>query len=150
LRKRIELRAVFLFLVGLVNVQPPKTAREILLEETKSILVNGIRQDCQSTRAPLSSKIDEYILKLGYSNAHVLGVLIQLLTRGKVRVDFRDYTERLQLPSQASRMSPTQAAAVFDEHITHIQSPDEPSNFDMTQKIVVQAPRVVLPKGPRP
>ena len=125
-----------------------KTSDEILIEETKTIVVDGMSQDCESSCSTLAFKIDEYILKLGYSNAHVLSVTIQLLTRGKVRVDFRDYSERLTVMSDDGPMTSTQAASVFDEHITRNRSRNEEdaSGSNMTQKIVVQAPRVQLPR----
>lgn len=112
------------------------------------MIVDGLAQDCESSCLTLAYKIDEYILKLGYSNAHVLSVTIQLLTRGKVRVDFRDYSERLTVLPSAGLMTPTQAAAVFDEHINRNRSrnEDDSSSLNTTQKIVVQAPRVQLPR----
>ena len=55
----------------------------------------------------LAEKIDEYVVKLGYSSAHTLGVVVQLLTVGKIRLDFREYSERLQLENPAEVLSPT-------------------------------------------
>ena len=43
----------------------------------------------------VADKIEELVLKVGYSNAQALSVVIQLLTNGKVRVDYRDYSQRL-------------------------------------------------------
>ena len=90
--------------------------------------------------------IDEFLLKLGQSNAHVLGVVIQLLTRGKVRVDFRDYYIRLELGPGETAMNRSQAVAVFDDYIKRHKNPDGDRSPDVTQKIMVQAPRISLPR----
>ena len=90
--------------------------------------------------------IDEFLLKLGQSSAHVLGVLIQLLTRGKVRVDFRDYYIRLELGPGETSMKRSEAVAVFDDYIQRHQNPDGDLSADVTQKIMVQAPRSLLPR----
>jgi hypothetical protein len=86
-------------------------------------------------------------LKLGQSNAHVLGVIIQVLTRGKVRVDFRDYNLRLELGPGVNFMERSEAVAVFDDYIKRHKNPDASGAADVTQKIMVQAPRVALPRA---
>lgn len=125
---------------------PPKTSREILVEETKTTIANGVRQESGTVRTTLDVKIEEYSLKLGQANAHVLGAVVQLLTRGKVRIDFRDYSERLQLISQSNRMDRTEAVMVFDEHILNRKDGEESAGMELTQKIMVQPPRVTLPR----
>ncbi|MFM8363951.1 MAG: hypothetical protein ACKOAS_02235 [Verrucomicrobiota bacterium] len=127
------------------KVKAPKSSKEIIIRNVSTLLEMGIREASTITDTSLASKIDEYVLKLGYSNAHVLGVLVQLLTLGKVRVDFRDYSERLQLLDPDDKMSRPEAVALFDDHMSALRGDDE-SNLNMTQKIVIQPPRIQLPR----
>ncbi len=107
---------------------------------------HGILQFSEAREMPLETVIDEFLLKLGHSNAHVLGVVIQLLTRSKVRVDFRDYNLRLELGPGQSALERVQAVALFDDYVKRHKNPDR-DRSDITQKIVVQAQRVSLPRA---
>jgi hypothetical protein len=93
----------------------------------------------------LADKIEELVLKVGYSNAQALSVIIQLLTDGKVRVDFRDYSQRLQVLSTSDLTGRVEAMQIFDSHIAAMKAgPEDTEGF--TQKITLQAPLVRLPK----
>ncbi len=127
------------------KIRAPKSSQEIIIRNVMTLLEQGIREASTITDITLASKIDEFVLKLGYSNAHVLGVLVQLLTNGKVRVDFRDYSERLQLLDPEDKMSRPEAVALFDEHMAALRGDDDSHNLNMTQKIVIQPPRIQLP-----
>ena len=125
----------------------PKTSQNIVVSEKKTALNSTLGEVISELQVPLSTKIDEYILKLGYSNAHVLGILVQLLTNGKVRVDFRDYAERLSLFTENDRMTRGEAVELFDEHLKTMNSQSGTAGKShVTQKIVVQMPKVQLPK----
>ena len=130
-----------------MKISPSKTALEITIVETRSFIQDGVQQSSEVREISLEAIIDEFLLKLGQSNAHVLGVVIQLLTRSKVRVDFRDYTLRLELVAGESAMERAQAVAVFDDYIKRHKNPDGDRSADVTQKIMVQAPRVSLPRA---
>ena len=130
-----------------MKISPSKTALEIHIVETRSFIQDGVQQSSEVREISLEAIIDEFLLKLGQSNAHVLGVVIQLLTRSKVRVDFRDYTLRLELAAGESPMERSQAVAVFDDYIKRHKNPDGDRSADVTQKIMVQAPRVSLPRA---
>jgi hypothetical protein len=130
-----------------MKTSPSKTALEITIVETRSFIQDGVQQSSEVREISLEAIIDEFLLKLGQSNAHVLGVVIQLLTRSKVRVDFRDYTLRLELAAGESPMERAQAVAVFDDYIKRHKNPDGDRSADVTQKIMVQAPRVSLPRA---
>ena len=129
-----------------MKVSPSKTALEITIVETRSFIQDGVQQSSEVREIPLEVSIDEFLLKLGQSNTHVLGVVIQLLTRTKVRVDFRDYTLRLELAAGENPIERSQAVAVFDDYTKRRKNPDGERSADVTQKIMVQAPRVSLPK----
>lgn len=104
----------------------------------------GTREPVPPKIVTLASKIDEFILKVGHSSTHVMSVVVQLLTVGKVRLDFRDYTERLELLNASEIMTRTQAASVFDHYLATANKDEDVSL--MTQKIVIQPPRSNLPK----
>ena len=124
-----------------------RTAIEIRINETRSFIQDGVQQSSEVREIALEAVIDEFLLKLGQSNAHVLGVVIQVLTRGKVRVDFRDYHLRLEMAPGVNCMERSEAVAVFDDYIKRHKNPDGDRSADVTQKIMVQAPRVSLPKA---
>jgi hypothetical protein len=135
----------FCYFAPAVNPPSTKSTSDIMVSETKTF-TGGTMKDPEAVIVPLADKIDEYVLKLGYSNAHVLGVLVQLLTLGKVRVDFRDYSERLQLVSLNDRMARTEAVEIFDRHMLAMRRKEEPTSLLATQKIVVQPPKANLPR----
>jgi len=68
-----------------------------------------------------------------------LGIVVQLLTSGKVRVDYRDYSERLQLVARGATMDRQEAVDLFVRHIERLQNDEIP--LETTQKIMVQPPQ---------
>ena len=122
-------------------MKPLKPASAIMLQETRTLHLAAGPEKCSPTNCSLAEKIEELVLKVGYSNVQALGVIIQLLTNGKVRVDFRDYSQRLQLISLGDRTGRVEATRIFDSHIASLTSVD--ADFDgFTQKIVFQEPIV--------
>jgi hypothetical protein len=91
----------------------------------------------------LAEKIDEYVVKLGYSSAHTLGVIVQLLTVGKIRLDFREYSERLQLENPADVLSRPEAMHLTETYLVAMrQGAEDPTGgLDVTQKVIIQAPK---------
>jgi hypothetical protein len=132
---------------GQMDTSPTKSALQICIVETRSFIQDGVQHSSEVRDIFLETSIDEFLLKLGQSNAHVLGVVIQLLTRSKVRVDFRDYSLRLELGAGETPMERSEAVAVFDEYIKRHKNSDSDRSADVTQKIMVQAPRISLPKA---
>lgn len=119
-----------------------KLATKILVKDEVSFSAQGTREQTPPKIVTLASKIDEYVHKVGHSSAHVMSVVVHLLTLGKVRLDFRDYSERLELLDPTETMTRPQAATVFDSSINSIRK-DDPSLA--TQKIVIQPPGINLP-----
>ena len=101
--------------------KPVKTASNITIKESKIFNNPSASQTEGDLYKTLSDKIDEYILKLGYSNSQTLGIIVQILTQGKVRVDFRNYTERLQLFEDGELFTRTEAVDIFDKHIINMK-----------------------------
>jgi len=93
----------------------------------------------------LADKISEYILRIGDANAFCLNIVIQLLTKGKVRVDFHDSSERLQLANEKDIVSRVEAVHVFDHWVAENQIKSEPP--DATQRILMEPPKIKIPKS---
>jgi hypothetical protein len=133
-----------------MTIPPPKPASKILIHVgVRKFSGAQLVEEWDSSHGPpikLGEKIGEYLIRLGDSNSLCLNIVIQLLTRGKVRVDFRDSSERLQLVSDQDRMSRPEAVTVFDHWIEENLFQSEPP--DTTQKIVIELPRVRLPHRP--
>lgn len=74
---------------------------------------------------------------------HTLGVVVQLLTVGKVRLDFREYNERLQLADKADIMARPDAVLLVENYIAGMARTDTAivPDYDLTQKIIIQAPK---------
>ena len=125
-------------------MQIPKPATAIFVQETRTLLQTGAPEKSGVVTSTVADKIEELVLKVGYSNAQALSVVIQLLTNGKVRVDYRDYSQRLQLISQSDIMSRSAAVEVFDSHMAVLNSGNASSD-GFTQKIVFQPPRIRIP-----
>lgn len=121
-----------------------KSSNEIMVQNQIFYITPGHREETPAKIVTLASKIDEYVLKIGHSNTHVMSVVIQLLTLGKVRLDFRDYSERLELLNPAETMTRPQAATIFDNHMQALRRREEVSL--VTQKVVIQPPRIDLPR----
>jgi hypothetical protein len=124
-----------------------KSAPEITIIETRSYIQDGLKQSYEVRQIPFEMVLEEFLLKLGQSNAHVLSVSIQLLTRRKVRVDFRDYQIRLELCPGENTMKRSDAVAVFDDYIKRHENTDGDHSADVTQKIMVQMPKISLPRS---
>ena len=87
----------------------------------------------------LGDKILEYLVRIGESNDFCFNIIVQLLTQGKVRVDFRDSTERLILVNKNDIMSRSEAVQVFD-HWVDLNRPRLEACED-TRKVVLELPR---------
>jgi hypothetical protein len=117
-----------------------KPATEILLLETRTPQIAAFSTDkAKPTYCTLADKIEELVLKVGYSNAQALSVIIQILTVGKVRVDFRDYNQRLQLRFSKDIMNRSEAMEIFDSHLAHLRTTDLSAD-SFTQRIIFQPP----------
>jgi hypothetical protein len=124
-------------------MQIPKPATAIFVQETRTLLQTGAPEKSGVVTSTVADKIEELVLKVGYTNAQALSVVIQLLTNGKVRVDYRDYSQRLQLLSPSDIMSRSAAVEVFDSHMA-ILNVGNASSVGFTQKFVFQPPRIRL------
>jgi hypothetical protein len=119
---------------------------EIRLRQTRIDLETS--QPHQDEVLSLADKIEEYALRLGFSNAYTAGILSQLLVSGKVRVDFRDHSERLELLRKEDSMQKTEAVALIEQVITQLRKARGHATVDDsddTQRILVQPPKPQRP-----
>ncbi|MFM8766050.1 MAG: hypothetical protein ACKOHM_11375 [Spartobacteria bacterium] len=131
-----------------MTLKPKKPASKILIHVgVRKFSGSQIVEEWDSSQGPpikLSDKIGEYLMRLGDSNSLCLNIMIQLLTRGKVRVDFRDTSERLQLISEQDTTSRAEAVLVFDHYIAENKVKSETP--EQTQRIIIETPKVKLPR----
>ena len=120
--------------------------REILITE-KKVSINVLpRQVLSINQFPLSKKIDEYILKLGHSNVHLLNILMELCVNGKVSVDFREYSDRLELVHLIPNLTRAHVVFLLDDYIQNfLHSEEDTQDTNITQKIILQPPKISLP-----
>mgnify|MGYP006304553597 CR=1 FL=1 len=119
-----------------------KQASDILVKQTRTGTTPETKGQVTEVQVPLSEKIDEYIFRLGCTSAHTLAVVVQLLSVGKIRLDFREYNERLQLVTPADMMSRAEAMHFTETLLAGIRPGSEAgADLDLTQKVIIQAPK---------
>lgn len=113
----------------------PKTPQEITLHESQwSITGLPSRERSTVCEITLGDKLNQYV-SIGFSNSHVLGVVLQLMTQGKIRVEFRDYVERLELTDPADALSRQQGVTLFDDFMKVIAARNAINARKVTKKI---------------
>ena len=112
------------------------------------ITIATSRDDIDAAGAPtirgavtLRQLLDKYSITLGFQNAHLLEMLVTLMTTGKVRVDFRSYTERLQVSSLSDLLTKPAVIELFNEYLVSSREA-KVSAPDVTRRITVQLPRI--------
>jgi hypothetical protein len=120
----------------------PKHPRDIRIRIIRRDLEDGLLTGQKTEgESSLSDKMDEYLLRLGYSNADAQTITVELLTKGKVRVDFRNYTERLELIDPKDLLIPSAAISLFDDFIKEIEIKRQLSSQDMSMTRVFRVQR---------
>ena len=121
-----------------------KEISQIQIRQTRTSTAPGHSgRAAETTTLSLGEKMDEYIFKMGCTSAHTLGVVVQLLTVGKIRLDFREHSERLQLESPSDARSRAEAMQQTEAYLASMRDGvSEPADgLDATQKIIIQAPK---------
>jgi hypothetical protein len=95
----------------------------------------------------LSDKLDDYLIGLGYTSGHVMGIIAQLFTEGKVRVDFRNYTERLELMDKQDKLNAIQSAALLKDYIVELSKGRNILGPKNTQNMTLEPLQVVGEKA---
>lgn len=121
-----------------------KSPQEILIVVTTMPLTLdwGETPENDTVTLPLDVKLREYLLRIGFSNAQLLSIVVSLLTQGKIRVEFRNNVERITLKNINDRLQRPQAVELFDRFIHTLQDiREEATRPNLTQRIVVQQPK---------
>ena len=146
-RPGTDFRNVFLTLIQsyITNtslVMSAKQASDILVKQTRTGTTPETIGQLTEVQVPLSEKVEEYIFRLGCTSAHTLAVIVQLLSVGKIRLDFKEYNERLQLVNPADMMSRSEAMLFTENLLEGVRPGLEPgADLDLTQKVIIQAPK---------
>jgi CheY-like chemotaxis protein len=109
--------------------------KSIKLVEQQFVEESGLMIRSSRREISLFEKIDDYLLRLGGSHSHLVGIFVNLLFTGKVRVAFRNKMERLSLLEGTSTMAKSDAIQLIDDYLNR-------SNFSLhpdtnTQKIIM-------------
>jgi two-component system, chemotaxis family, chemotaxis protein CheY len=130
--------------------EPPRSARDFqILEKRITRNDEGLEVESQHL-ATVADKMNEYILLFGTANSYYISIFLKLLEAGKVRVDFRDRSERMQLVRTSDAVTRAQAVALVDAHLAELhRAGDEAADLGVTQRISLDQfrPRIRLPKS---
>jgi hypothetical protein len=119
-----------------------ESMRTIIIKVRRDYIEDGVvHRGTKEDEMPLSEKLSEYLLRLGYSNDHVLGIVLRLMEQGKVQIEFRDFRERLEMKDPANIVPRTRAVSMFDAFIEELKGDASSKLSKVTQRIVVQPPR---------
>jgi hypothetical protein len=129
-----------------MKIPYPKHPRNIRIRIVHQDVEDGLLSSIRTVgEVSLSEKMSDYLVRLGYSNTHIMGIIVQLMTQTKVRVDFRNYTERLELVELGDRITSSMAISMLEDFISEKTAPEEAQQAaslnKQTQKIVVQLPK---------
>ena len=109
--------------------------KPILLLEQQYAEDCGLTVRISTREISLFEKIDDYLLRFGGSNSHVVGIFMGLLVDGKVRVAFRDKSERLSLVEASDKKTGEAAIQLIDAYLKQAEAVAEPDT--RTQKIIL-------------
>ncbi|MEI6278528.1 MAG: hypothetical protein WCQ16_03965 [Verrucomicrobiae bacterium] len=92
---------------------PPLSSDSIKLRQRKTLPVSAFPEE--EIPVTLSEKLDE-LFDAGYERDDIYGLVIPLLMQGKVRIDFDERSERLEMEDAAQRLPRSNAVEVFDSY----------------------------------
>jgi DNA-binding response OmpR family regulator len=103
----------------------------------KRITLNLEGQEVESKHlSTVATKMDEYILLFGTANSYFVSIFLKLLEAGKVRVDLRDRSERMELVRSSDVVTRAQAVALVDAHLAELRrSENLDPDLGVTQRI---------------
>ena len=125
----------------------PKPPRHIKIRITHRAIQDGLLSEIKTTaEVPLNVKLNDYVVRLGYSSTDLIGSITQLFTTGKVRIDFPTYTERLELVDEQDALTPGQVMSLLADFIAEIESAGVGDFMShkgkATQQIIIKKPNV--------
>ncbi len=116
----------------------PKEAIVLRVQQTRKYpetAEKSARQDtCETT---INLLINEYVQRLGSDSDIVLNLVTNLLTQGKINVDFPDYIERLEVIDLEFRLTKPQAVTLLDDYIAALNINNVEPASNVTQRISI-------------
>lgn len=103
--------------------------------EQQFVEESGLMIRSSKREISLLEKIEDYMLRLGGNHSHLMGIFVNLLVVGKVRVAFRNKTERLSLVEESSKKTPQDAIHLIDDHLRRAAIANQPDT--RTQRIIM-------------
>ena len=79
----------------------------------------------EETATTLSVKLNE-LFDAGYVRDDIYGLVIPLLMQGKVRIDLKDRSERLEMEDQTQKLQRSNAIQVFQDYLS-VYRPEKPA-----------------------
>jgi DNA-binding response OmpR family regulator len=126
--------------------EQPRSVRDFqVLEKRVSLNPDGLEVESQHL-SNVAEKMDEYILLFGTANSYFISIFLRLLECGKVRVDFRDRSERLELVRKSDVVSRAKAVALVDSRLDEIRRAKDDKDLGTTQRISLN--QIRLPSKP--
>ena len=120
----------------------PKPPQKIKIRVTNRDIDAGMAGAVQMEEtSSLAELISRYLIRLGFDSAFTSGIIVQLLTKGKVRVDFSKVAERLEMINRDDCLTVTKAMALFQDYVAGMQNEEGEGQKGKTIRIVVQNPR---------
>jgi len=118
------------------NASKLKSFQDIRINVTR-YEAGRLQVNSQPANLTMADKLNEYITKAGHTNAHIYNIALRLLIKGKVRVDFKSYMERLTLVDPSDKMYRKDAIAMIDKFLAGVHKDGQNEGTDRTQKIVL-------------
>ena len=120
----------------------PTTASTIHIKQIRAFTKADKSEFMAEETLTLARKLDECIARMGGSNVHTLQMAVQLLTKGKVCLQYRASSERLQLVRQSARLVRSEAIALVVKYLSS-KSPAIPAdNFDTSTRSIIIEPNI--------
>lgn len=118
--------------------------QNIIIEQSDTPTGESAGSDLMTKRIriTLPQAIRDNVDQLGHTGSHTLGVFVQLLTTGKVKLGFRNYTRRLELVDKSHLIPRVQALPLVETCLAELRGDDGAQELpEFTQNIIIQAPR---------
>ena len=93
------------------------TVSSIQIRQIRAFDQAGSSQQMAEEIISLAQKLDECVSRMGCSSVHTLQMAVQLLTKGKVRLQYRASHERLQLLKSSTLLARREAIALVEKYL---------------------------------
>ena len=125
-----------------MSTSPKKTPQQITVLLSDRAIEGGIaHSNHEKEELTLAEVISRYLTRMGLESALASSIIVQLLTSGKVRVDFSTATQRLELKDLNDRMAAPEAMALVDNYAASLRTKEDSMSKGKTMRIMVQKPR---------